>query len=182
MVLIGANLEEMNLYFVPSGVRAKLGKFISRMALGKVQPNPSAILKAYGIDDKSKKPGDAFSAALTDLVFRLPARHFAAAHRGKTHLYEFAWRSPMYGNQLGACHGLELPFAFDTLASVSGAKGLAGENPPADVAKRIHKLWVDFARSGALPWPEYDKATRQICVIDTGVVSTDAPMAAEPFA
>ena len=42
---------------------------------------------------------------MTDLVFRWPARQFAAAHRGRTHLYEFGWRSPACNGELGACHG-----------------------------------------------------------------------------
>ena len=90
--------------------------------------------------------------AMNDLVFRWPARQFASAHQGKTWVYEMDWRSPACGGELGACHGIELPFVFDTLDTVSGERGLAGSAPPADLARRVHGIWADFARDGSLPW------------------------------
>lgn len=180
-VLIGTNIEEMNLYFVPSGVRKKIGKFLANMAVKMSEPKAKDLLKAYGINDKDKRPGDAFTTALTDLVFRLPARRFARLHQGRTHMYEFTWRSAAYGGTLGACHAMELPFAFNTLSTVAGAKGLAGENPPQDLADRMNKLWADYAKTGDLPWPEYTAETRQICEVNTGAVSTDPAMPAERF-
>lgn len=178
-VLIGTNQEEMNLYFVPSGVRRKLGKFLANFVAKRAEPHAKEVLKAYGINEKGKRPGDAFTEALTDLVFRLPARHFARAHKGRTHFYEFAWRSPAYDNMLGACHGLELPFVFNTLASVSGPRGLAGHHPPQDIANTIHQIWVDFAKTGALPWPEYKAETQLVRVLDREDTIADPPMAAE---
>src|SRR3546814_8956007 len=58
------------------------------------------------------------------------ARQYAAAHQGKTWLYEFDWRSPACDGELGACHGIEMPFVFKTLPTVSGPRGLAGMGPP----------------------------------------------------
>lgn len=179
-VLIGANTEEMNLYFVPSGVRRKIGKFLAIFAVKRAEPKAKEILKAYGINERGKRPGDAFTEALTDLVFRLPARRYAQAHRGRTHVYEFAWRSSAYDNQLGACHGIELPFVFDTLSTVSGARGLGGGNPPQEVATRLNKIWADFAKTGELPWPAYDEK-RLACTIDTGAVAPEQPFRAERF-
>ena len=179
-LLIGTNTEEMNLYFVPSGVRRKIGKFLATFAVNRAEPKAKEILKAYGINERNKRPGDAFTEALTDLVFRLPARRFAQAHRGRTHVYEFAWRSTAYNNELGACHALELPFVFDTLATASGQRGLAGANPPQEVATRINKIWADFAKTGELPWPAYDEQ-RLACTLDTGAVAPEQPFIAERF-
>ncbi len=179
-LLIGTNTEEMNLYFVPSGVKRKIGKFLAHFAVKRAEPKAKAILKAYGIDDRAKRPGDAFTEALTDLVFRLPARRFARAHRGRTHVYEFGWRSAAYDNQLGACHAIELPFVFDTLATVSGSKGLAGGSPPQELAAKLNKIWADFAKSGELPWPAYDDQ-HFACTLDTGVVAPEQPFIAERF-
>lgn len=180
-LLIGTNSEEMNLYFVPSGVRRKIGKFLANFVTKRAEPRGKEILKAYGINDKSKRPGDAFTEALTDLVFRLPARKFAAAHRGTTHVYDFSWRSPQYNDGLGACHAIELPFVFNTLSTASGKRGLAGENPPQDVANRVHQIWVDFAKTGSLPWPEYNAETRLVHTPDTGVTAPEPEMPAERF-
>jgi para-nitrobenzyl esterase len=159
-VLIGSNAEEMNLYLVPTGVRDKLGKLLAWFVLRKSQPHAWRVLKAYGMGRIA--PGRALAAAMSDLVFRWPARRFAEEHRGRTHVYEFDWRSPRYEGELGAAHGMELPFVFDSLATTDGPEGITGEAPPQALADRIHALWVGFARDGSLPWPAFDRETRQI--------------------
>lgn len=178
-LIVGTNAEEMNLYFVPSGVKRKIGKFLANFVTKRAEPKAKEVLKAYGIDERGKRPGDAFTEALTDLVFRLPARRFAAAHQGRTHVYDFSWRSTAYDGALGACHAIELPFVFNTLSTVAGAKGLAGENPPQDLADRMNRIWADFARTGALPWPEYEAATRIVYDPATDKAAPEAPMPAE---
>lgn len=178
-LIVGTNTEEMNLYFVPSGVKRKIGKFLANFVTKRAEPKAKEVLKAYGIDERGKRPGDAFTEALTDLVFRLPARRFAAAHQGRTHVYDFSWRSTAYDGALGACHAIELPFVFNTLSTVAGAKGLAGENPPQDLADRMNRIWADFARTGALPWPEYEAATRIVYDPATDKAAPEAPMPAE---
>lgn len=159
-LLIGSNAEEMNLYFVPTKVRAKIPGFLAKWLLGKSHPEAKKILKAYGLG--AKKPGHAMTDAMTDLVFRWPARRFAEEHQGPTHVYEFDWRSPACGGELGACHGMELPFVFKTLDCVTGPNGFAGEDPPQAMADRIHQTWVDFATDGSLPWPEFDRDNRNV--------------------
>lgn len=178
-LLIGTNREEMNVYFIPTGVRAKLNGLLAWFLLSRVHPRARAVLKAYA--GKGKSAGQVFTEALTDLVFRWPARQFAAAHQGRTHVYEFGWRSPACGGELGACHALELPFVFKTLPVATGAQGFAGPNPPQELADRIHDLWVGFARDGALPWPEFSKHDRQVYRLETGVTVAEPVLAAAPF-
>src|SRR3546814_3897523 len=79
----------MNLYFVPTGVRQKIGGLLARWLLGRSHPQDKAALMAYGYKQKGVRPGEAMTRAMTDLVFRWPARQYAAAHQGKTWLYEF---------------------------------------------------------------------------------------------
>ena len=179
-LLIGTNAQEMNLYLVPTGLRDKLGKFIAWMALRKSQPRAWGVLKAYGIR-AGKKPGQALLDSMTDLVFRWPARRFAEEHRGRTHVYEFDWRSPAYDGELGAAHGMELPFVFDTLATVTGPEGLCGSNPPQDLATRIHRIWVDFARDGSLPWGEFDRETRRVHQLSADRTISEPVMPAAAF-
>jgi len=178
-VLIGSNAEEMNLYFVPTGVRPKIFGLLARWIIGKSQPRGKAVMKAYARPGTSA--GDTFTRAVTDLVFRWPARTFAAAHSGRTHLYEFDWRSPACDGELGACHGIELPFVFDTLATTTGERGLAGSNPPQDLATRIHRLWVDFATDGSLPWKPFDTETRQVFQLAAGKPVHEAVMPIAAF-
>ncbi|HET9429144.1 MAG TPA: carboxylesterase family protein [Allosphingosinicella sp.] len=178
-LLIGTNAEEMNLYLVPTAMREKLGSLLAWYVLSRSQPSARAVLKAYGRGHK--KPGEALADAMNDLVFRWPARRFAEAHRGRTHFYEFDWRSPAFGGQLGACQGLELPFVFDTLASVTGPDGLVGTDPPQALADRVHRLWVDFATDGSLPWPEYDRESRLVYQLERGEAVHEPVMPAAPF-
>lgn len=180
-VLIGTNAEEMNLYFVPTGVRAKVGKLLAWFVLRKSIPRAWAVLKAYGMGAKGVSAGEAMTRAMTDLVFRWPARQFAAAHRGRTWMYEFDWRSPVAGGELGAAHGLEVPFAFKTLPAATGPEGIAGTAPPQDLADRMHSIWVSFATDGTLPWAEFDDVSRQVYQIERGAAVYEAVMPAAAF-
>jgi len=178
-LLIGTNREEMNVYFIPTGVRSKLNSLLAWFVLSRVQPKARQVLRAYAGHNKS--PGHVFTEALTDLVFRWPARRFAETHLGHTHVYEFGWRSPACNGELGACHALELPFVFKTLPVASGEKGLCGMNPPQDLAERIHNLWVSFARDGALPWGEYSMQNREVYQLELGRSAIESNMPAASF-
>jgi para-nitrobenzyl esterase len=145
----------------------------------KSEPKAKEVLRAYGIRQRGKRPGEAFTEALTDLVFRLPARRFAGAHCGRTHVYDFGWRSTAYDGTLGACHAIELPFVFNTLATVAGPRGLAGENPPQALADHMNQLWIAFATSGTVPWAEYSAENRRVYHPETGETSAELPMPAE---
>ncbi|WCT72805.1 carboxylesterase family protein [Sphingomonas naphthae] len=178
-LLIGTNAEEMNFYFVPTGLRDRLGRLLATFALHRVQPHANRVLKTYGIG-RGVKPGRAFTAAATDIVFRWPTRRFAEEHRGRTHMYEFDWPSPRFGG-LGAAHGMELPFVFDTLACATGEDVLVGEHPPQELATRIHRLWIDFARDGSLPWRPFTRDDRQVFQLATGAAIDEAPLPIAPF-
>jgi para-nitrobenzyl esterase len=180
-LLIGTNKEEMNLYFVPTRVKDKLPGFLARWLLGKSLPAAGKVLKSYGLGERGKRAGAVFTEALTDLAFRWPARRFAEEHRGSTHVYEFDWRSPRFDGALGAAHGMEVPFVFKTLETVSGPLGLVGENPPTELANRIHDIWVGFARDGAIPWPAFDRANRNVHHLAADRTIEEAVMPAAPF-
>jgi para-nitrobenzyl esterase len=130
---------------------------------------------------KGRKPGEVMTRAMSDLVFRYPARRFAAAHRGKTHLYDFAWRSPACDGELGACHAVEMPFVFNNLAACSGPQGLLGEAPPQALADSVHAVWAGFAKTGALPWPEYNATSRLVYALAEGSVDADPVMPLASF-
>lgn len=180
-LLIGSNAEEMNLYLVATGARDKLGSLLSIFFLSRYQRKAGKTLKAYGLGRNGEKPGHVLTRAMHDLVFRWPARRFAEEHRGRTHMYEFDWRSPMFGGELGACHGIELPFVFDTLSTTTGSEGLCGEAPPQRLADHTHRLWANFAKDGTLPWPEFDRETRQVYQVERGEAVHEPVMPAAPF-
>lgn len=179
-LLIGTNAEEMNLYFVPTGVRDKIGRLIATYVVHRTHPHARRLLKAYGMGRKGVRPGHAFTDAASDLVFRWPARRFAEEHRGRTHMYEFDWRSPLFGG-LGAAHAMELPFVFDSLATASGPEGLCGEAPPQELADRVHRIWVEFAKDGSLPWAPFTRDQRNVYQLERGAVIDEAPFPIAPF-
>lgn len=179
-IVIGTNAEEMNLYFVPTGVRKKIGGLFARWLLGRSHPESKAVLKAYGYKQKGVRPGEAMTDAMNDLVFRWPARQYAAAHQGKTWMYEFDWQSPACDGELGACHGIEMPFVFKTLPGVTGPQGLAGIDPPQALADRVHELWAGFARGGTMPWPEFG-AYRMVYQMTRGEALHEPVMPAAAF-
>jgi para-nitrobenzyl esterase len=178
-VLIGTNSEEMNIYFIPTKVRAKAPGWLLRWLMRRSHPTTSETLKAYGWG--KGRAGHIFTEAMHDLVFRWPARRFAEEHQGKTHVYDFDWKSPACGGELGACHGIELPFVFKTLELATGPKGFAGESPPQHLADRVHDIWVRFATDGTLPWPEFEPKSRQVHLLGSNRTISEPPMPAASF-
>jgi para-nitrobenzyl esterase len=100
-------------------------------------------------------------------------------------MYEFEWGSPLFAKPgsggLGAAHAMELPFVFDTLAAATGPEGLCGEAPPQELADRVHRIWVDFARDGTLPWPEFTREQRHVYQLARGEAIEEAPFPIAPF-
>jgi para-nitrobenzyl esterase len=179
-ILVGSCAEEMNIYFVPTGVIGIEDAGMVTALLSALTPNAPQILAEYGLG-QGAKPGAVLTAAMSDLVFRDPVRAFALAHKGRTHVYEFGWRSTAFGGQLGACHALELPFVFNTLPSCTGPLGFCGENPPQAIADRTHAIWVEFAKTGALPWDAFDAQTRQVYRLEDGAAAFEAEMPAAKY-
>jgi para-nitrobenzyl esterase len=90
---------------------------------------------------------------LSSYTFRAQALHFATArvHAGagdRTWLYDFVHRSTATG---AAGHCDELPFTWDLLAA-DGVQQELGNDPPQELATRMHNDWVQFIRSGTAPW------------------------------
>lgn len=173
-ILIGTNAEEMNLYFVPTGVKAKLGRLLAWFFLSRSERGALGVLRRYGLGGRGAPGGATLTLALNDLVFRWPARAYAAAHKGRTFFYEMDWRSPALGGELGACHAVDVPFVFNTLATATGPIGILGQTPPPQaLADSIQKIWIDFASDGTAPWPEYEPETRQVFRLNEGRAGPD---------
>jgi para-nitrobenzyl esterase len=116
-------------------------------------------------------------AVATDWFFRIPSLRLAearAAAPGTTHVYEFAWPSPQFEGRLGACHALEIPFVFDTLAA-PGSEALGGSAAPQELADLVHRAWVDFVTTGDPGWPPYDLGDRPVQVFGTLTSVTPDP-------
>jgi para-nitrobenzyl esterase len=180
-MLIGTNAEELSMLGVMVGMAKALPRFLVTFLLHRNHPHARAVLKTYGMGRKGTPPIQALSLAASDLYFRARGRLFAEKHQGRTHYYEFDWRSPALDGALGAAHGMELPFVFDTLATASGPKGFCGPSPPQSLADSIHAIWVRFATDGALDWPEFEAKGRMVYSLTAGRAAYEAPLPATAF-
>ncbi|MEU0853364.1 carboxylesterase family protein [Streptomyces flaveolus] len=185
-LLVGTNTEEGNLYLVPVGKYATSTATDVEEAAARSHPDPARLVETY----RASRPGASFaelrSAIMADALFGVGSRALADAHaihsRSATYAYEFAWRSHALGGELGATHGVELPFVFDLAdrAELSGPDALLGPDPaPADLATRVHETWIRFARTGDPGWDPYDTGRRATMRIDTEWTQVDDPLGQE---
>ncbi|MGY1633498.1 carboxylesterase/lipase family protein [Geodermatophilus sp. SYSU D01186] len=191
-VMVGTNSDEWRLFQVLSGA---IDRITDEVLTGPVEVYGSQSLAAFGLPADTAlpayraahpgaSPGDLLAAVLTDWWIRVPALRLADAHApapAATYAYEFAWRSPAFGGRLGACHGLEIPFVFDTLdpGRRQMLGGALGEHPPQELADLVHGAWVSFATTGDPGWPRYDLARRAVMRLDTSPRVVDDPYARE---
>jgi len=172
-LLLGTNSQEMNLYYVPTGLLNLIDSDEKVCAsIGGRHPQSESLVATYRACRPVASSGELFSAIMTDWMFLIPTVRLAEAHApypGGTYLYEFAWPSTTCGGMLGACHGLELGFVFDTLDTpgLMGPQGLVGENPPVELAKRIHQTWIKFAATGDPGWIPFSAQQHQVMCINT---------------
>lgn len=171
-VMIGTNAEEGNLYLVPFGkYRNSTEQDVLRIA-ERAHPKPAELVRAYERSRPDASPAQLRSAILGDALFGAGTWSLGGAHARRadaaTFAYEFTWRSGALDGDLGATHAMELPFVFDAidLPELRGAQALLGpDEPPRDLARRMHTAWVDFARNGDPGWQPYtpqDRATMRI--------------------
>jgi para-nitrobenzyl esterase len=123
-------------------------------------------------------------ALMTDRVFRMPAIRLAEAqlpHAPRVAMYRFDHPSVAFGNVLGACHGIEIPFVFGTLAR-GGTDAFIGELDDAShrLSDRCVRAWTGVARAGDpahddLEWPAYDRERRATAVLDRSPTVLDDP-------
>ncbi|HEY4017981.1 MAG TPA: carboxylesterase family protein [Pseudonocardiaceae bacterium] len=113
----------------------------------------SATAQHYAEDRPDARAGELYATILADRIFRDPVYEFAGKRSG-TYVYEFAWRSTLPG--VGAAHGLDVGFVFDTL----GNSTLEGDAPPQGLAEAMHHAWVAFARFGRPGWSAFPQLMR----------------------
>ncbi|MFD1937004.1 carboxylesterase/lipase family protein [Nonomuraea mangrovi] len=162
-VIFGQTSEEYRLWFVPTGLAARLKPYMVRLALLKLRVR-GGVLKGYRALHPRLSPGEAFGLLLTDHLLRVPLRKLAETRpEGRTWLYEFAWRSPAH--ELGAAHAMELPFVFAT-TDTPEAQLMTGRETPSSLTDAMHGAWVRFAETGDPGWPSWSEPARPTMVFD----------------
>ena len=182
-LMAGSNLDEWRFFLVPGGMIDKIAPQMLAGAIAGYGLPVDATLAVYNEAQPGAGPGDLLAAIQSDWYFRIPTLRLAEAHassRAATYMYEFAWRSPQFNGRLGACHGLDVPFVFDTLdVGGAGVDPVLGANPPQQLADKMHAAWVGFATKGECPWPKYDLERRATMRFDVASQVVDDPQSAE---
>jgi para-nitrobenzyl esterase len=180
-VLAGATSEEHRLYLIPTRVADRLDDAALAGVVAGYGLDVEPALRTYRARHPEDSPGELVADVMSDWFFRIPAIRLSearAAGGARTWHYEFAWRSPQFGGRLGACHGLELAFVFDTLGHEWGIP-LTGEDPPQAVADAMHAAWLAFATTGDPGWPPYDAERRAVMRFGEDPAVVEDPRAEE---
>jgi para-nitrobenzyl esterase len=134
---------------------------------GMFGPAGRDMLAAHQRIQPGATAGVIYSAIATELFLRMPsivtAERKAETGAAPVFMYHFTYETSVLGGRLGATHGIDIPFVFDTV----DVDPLAGVDPRRfDLAVQVRDAWASFARTGApghagLPdWPAYDLERR----------------------
>jgi para-nitrobenzyl esterase len=163
-VIVGYTAEEFRLWLAPSGRMRSITWLHLLLAMIRFRIRPR-VIGLYRRRRPRPSAAEILEQLVTDLLVRVPVNRFADMrhrHGGTTFVYELTWRSP--AEDIGAAHGLDVPFVFDNL-STADAKLIAGADPPQPLADRMHGAWVDFATTGDPGWSAWD-GSRPVMVFD----------------
>jgi len=171
--LIGSNADE-NLMYLPQGEAAQTTELAAELA--DFAPPQAARIRAL-TQSKAEDPARRLELVGAGKAFHCPSARLAAqaaAAGQRAYVYRFARVRPG-GHGLGAYHGAEIPYVFDTADA-----WLPGDAADRRVSEAMQRYWVNFARSGnpngaGLPlWPHWHSAQR--AALELGDTVAPRPM------
>lgn len=171
-LMIGTTHDELNLFvnFDPSWRTLDDAGLAARVA--KLHRNPALLIDAYRDLHPEHTPGQIWNAINTDSAMWLPALRVAeahAAHQPRTFMYRFDW--PAADDELGAPHGIDIPFPFDTIDVDGWDSFVDGPERARLLAKAVQHAWAAFGRTGDptspnLPtWDAFSPAGRATMIL-----------------
>jgi para-nitrobenzyl esterase len=179
-LMVGTNRDEQKLYVsVPRSAidDAELERQVREQLPRGAAERASDVIAVYRKSRAARglpsSNHDIADAVMTASRFRIPATRLCEAqlaHQPRTYLYQFDWESPARRGELGACHGLEVPFVWGTVGK-NGNPRFTGVGAEADaLSQRMMDAWIAFARTGDPShagigtWPPYTTGERQTMV------------------
>lgn len=187
--VIGTTRDEWNLFSLMDPQIARLDEagLLERVEV-RVPGRGRELVEAYrrARPELAERPDRLFLAIETDRIFRLPAIALAEAQSAAgadTFAYLMSWESPLL--DLGACHGIDIPFVFGQVRTPGGEKFTGGGPEAEDLSARMMEAWLSFAKTGDpnhadLPdWPRYDARRRATMILDRQCRVDEAPQEAE---
>jgi len=176
-LLIGSNRDEFRVFLMAPGTINVIDEPTLAAAAGGYGLGRNG-LAVYRGNHPGASAGDILAALITDWFFRVPAIRVAEARgasgAAKTWMYRFDQPEPQANHGFGACHGVEIPFVFDTITRAE-VHPLLGDSPSQAVADRVHRVWVDFITHGEPGWAPYDTVSRTTGLLTEKVSPVDDP-------
>jgi para-nitrobenzyl esterase len=178
-LVLGTCADEHRLWaaFDPAFAAMEHDEVMRRLGLLFGDRSP-AVLADYEQHRPACTPGQLMSAVLTDDAFRSRTVAVAEARVAAgqpTWMYWFTWASPAFGGVLGACHGLDIPFAFHQL-DAPGVTLFTGDGADrAQVAEAYAGALAELVATSQVSWPLYDQDRRATWQIDVPTRIVDDP-------
>ena len=112
-----------------------------------------------------------------DATFHMPSVWYGEAYsrQQKTWMYRFDYQTPSLKlSKLGATHGMEILYVFQTFDSLVGKRitALGAKRAALKVSRRIQGHWINFAKYGnpnppeGEVWPKYDETNHYTMIFD----------------
>jgi carboxylesterase type B len=182
-LMVGWNVDETMMFYPTREAQQGMLKAVEAAADFAFSPtghSGAEVLERYRIRRSGADLADTVVPFVTDMLFGIPSIRLAETaqpHNPHTYMYRFAWKG-----SLGATHGLEIGFMFDSLEKGRNVMALlGGENPPQTLATAMHGAWANFVKTGSpqhpnLPeWPAYDPIRRATMDLDIESRVVDDP-------
>jgi para-nitrobenzyl esterase len=198
-ILLGVTTDEMRLFLEGPALEPERLHARTRRYFGLDDPATSTLLDSYrellgatrGCRE-AVEPIDVWAAIFSDREMVVPAVAALDAHAasgGRTFSYLFDWPARPRGDglEVGACHGVDIPFTFATF-SVDGWDAFVGADTETQAAEALSAAlrasWCGFARTGdpahegVGSWPVYQPAERGTMRLGRGPAVEFDPAAA----
>ena len=175
-LMIGSNRDEARLFLVAAG-SIDLVDDPTLEAATAAYGLPPEGLAVYRANRPEASPGDILAAIVTDWFFGIPPLRVAEARSAaetSTWVYRFDHPEPADNHRLGACHGVEIPFVFDTITREE-AHPRIGDSPSQAVADTVHAAWVSFITDGTPGWAPYRTTGRTTALLTDKVTEVEDP-------
>jgi para-nitrobenzyl esterase len=172
-LLIGSNRDEARLFLVAAGTVDLIDDATLQAAAVAYGLTPDG-LAVYRANRPGASPGDILAAVVTDWFFGIPPLRVAEARSATTWVYRFDHPDAESNHGLGACHGAEIPFVFDTVTR-EDIRPRIGATPSQAVADTMHGVWVSFITGGAPGWSPYTTDERTTALLTDKITVVDDP-------